>query len=950
MLMEKGLYLYRWFRDISIARKLYFTVGTMALLIGVELFVLLFSLNTLSSLRAYVGGEGLWSKAQKDAVFHLYRYGVSRADKDYELFEQFMRVPGGDAKTRRELLLNNPNMEAARQGFLEGRNHPDDIQGMISLFIDFGNVSYIRKAIAIWADAEALAMQLLPLAKELREQVNSPAPSQDRIDKLLVSIYTINEKLTVFEDEFSFTLGEGSRWLERVVLKLLFITALTVETTGLLLTVSVSRGIQKGLTDIIRAAKSFSMGGLSARAMVLSRDEIGTVANSFNEMADNLQMRLGELAQLNRHMRHEIGERERAEAELRGAFALLDRHVNNTPLAVIEWEQDHAAGEPPRVFRWSGRAQTIFGWTDRDVLARSADEFGFIYEGDAQRVADAWLDLAEGRRPHNSVGLRCYTKERQVRHCQWYNSALRLKDSGKVTILSLVEDITERVAAEEEVHRLAHHDTLTGLPNRVLLHDRLNQALAGARRHHHSVAVMMVDLDHFKNVNDSLGHRIGDALLQQVAGRIRGRLRETDTVARVGGDEFVLIQTELTDPGDASVMAQTVLELLTRPFVVQGSQLYIDTSIGITLFPQDGADSDLLLRNADLALYRAKREGRGQYRFYSRDMDQELRATLSIESGLRHAIDHGGLELFYQPTFALADGSMQSVEALIRWPNPGGGHLLPASFIPIAEISGLIVPLGEWVLRTACGQAKAWKASGLNLRFAVNVSAVQLRQPDFAALVERILADSGLVASALEFEVTESVFLDPSKVVITKALNEVAELGVTLAIDDFGTGYSSLGYLKRFPFSRIKIDGSFVRDIDSEDDSKAIVKAMIALGHSLGKSVTAEGVETQTQLAFLRANTCDEVQGYLLARPRAVGEIEQALYWRMWDHVGPTLEQIQENIAHASERGPVETRVIHEIMELVRDMPRLNQMVMRLRDAGMSWHAVKAAIEVEMKR
>ena len=948
--MEKGLYLYRWFRDISIARKLYFTVGTMALLIGVELFVLLFSLNTLSSLRAYVGGEGLWSKAEKDAVFHLHRYGVSRADTDYELFEQFMRVPIGDSKTRRELMKNPPNMEVARQGFLEGRNHPDDIQGMISLFIDFGDVSYIRKAIAIWADAEAIAMQLLPIARELREQVNSPAPSQARIDRLLASIYTINEKLTALEDEFSFTLGEGSRWLERVVLKLLFITALTVETTGLLLTVSVSRGIQNGLTDIIRAAKSFSMGGLSARALVLSGDEIGTVANSFNEMANNLQMRVGELAELNRHMSHEIGERERAEAELRGAFALLDRHVNNTPLAVIEWEQDYAGGEPPRVFRWSGRAQAIFGWTDRDVLARSADEFGFIYEGDVQRAADAWLDLAEGRCPHNSVNLRCYTKQRQVRHCQWYNSALHLKDSGKVTILSLVEDITERVTAEEEVHRLAHHDTLTGLPNRVLLHDRLNQALAGARRHHHSVAVMMRRPRPLQERQRLLGHRIGDALLQQVAVRIRGRLRETDTVARVGGDEFVLIQTELNDPDNASVTAQTVLELLTRPFVVQGSQLYIDTSIGITLFPQDGADSDLLLRNADLALYRAKREGRGQYRFYSRDMDLELRATLSIESGLRHAIDHGGLELFYQPTFALADGSMQSVEALVRWPHPDGGHLLPASFIPVAEISGLIVPLGEWVLRTACRQAKAWKASGLDVRFAVNVSAIQLRQPDFAELVERILADSDLVASALELEVTESVFLDPSKAVITKALNEVAELGVTLAIDDFGTGYSSLGYLKHFPFNRIKIDGSFVRDIDSEDDSKAIVKAMISLGHSLGKSVTAEGVETQTQLAFLRANACDEAQGYLLARPRAVGEIEQALYWRMWDHVGPTLEQIQENIAQASERGPVETRVIHEVLELVRGMPRLNQMVIQLRDAGMSWHAVKAAIEVEMKR
>jgi diguanylate cyclase (GGDEF)-like protein/PAS domain S-box-containing protein len=735
-----------------------------------------------------------------------------------------------------------------------------------------------------------------------------------------------------------------------VVLRLLFITALTVETTGLLLTVSVSRGIQNGLTDVIRAAKSFAMGELSARARVLSRDEIGVVANSFNEMANNLQRRVGELAQLNRHMSHEIGERERAEAELRAAFALLDRHVNNTPLAVIEWEQDYSAGEPPRVFRWSGRAQAIFGWTDRDVLARSAEEFGFIYEGDARRAADAWLDLTEGRRPHNSVGLRCYTKQRQVRHCQWYNSALRLKDSGKITILSLVEDITERVTAEEEVHRLAHHDILTGLPNRVLLHDRLNQALAGARRHRQSVAVMSVDLDRFKNVNDSMGHRIGDALLQQVAKRIRGRLRETDTLARVGGDEFILVQTELTDPANASVVAQTVLELLTQPFLIQGNQLYIDASIGITLFPQDGANSDLLLRNADLALYRAKREGRGQYRFYSRDMDLELKATLSIESGLRQAIEHGGLELFYQPTFALADGSMQGVEALVRWPHPDGGHLLPASFIPVAEISGLIVPLGEWVLRTACRQAKAWIGAGLDLRFAVNVSAIQLRQPDFAALVERILADSGLVASALELEVTESVFLDPSKVVITKALNEVAELGVTLAIDDFGTGYSSLGYLKHFPFNRIKIDGSFVRDIDSEDDSKAIVKAMISLGHSLGKSVTAEGVETQTQLAFLRANTCDEAQGYLLARPRAVDEIEQALHWHMWDHVGPTLEKIQENIAQASERGPVETRVIHEVLDLVRGMPGLNQMVIRLREAGMSWHAVKAAIEVEMKR
>ena len=322
--MGNGFFLYRWFRDVSIARKLYFTVGAMALLIGVELFVLLFSLNTLSSLRAYVGGEGLWSKAQKDAVFHLYRYGVARTDQDYRLFEQFMRVPLGDAKTRLELLKATPNIDVAREGFLEGRNHPDDVDGMISLFIDFSSISYIRKAINIWSDAQPMAEQLLTIAQKLREEIQSPHPSQDRIDQLLASVYTIDQRLTTLEDQFSFTLGEGSRWLESVVLRLLFATALTVETTGLLLTFSVSKAIQQGLTSIIRAAKAFSTGQFGARAKVLSRDEIGVVASSFNEMADNLQKRVRELAELNRDKEHEIAERERAETELRAACVQLE--------------------------------------------------------------------------------------------------------------------------------------------------------------------------------------------------------------------------------------------------------------------------------------------------------------------------------------------------------------------------------------------------------------------------------------------------------------------------------------------------------------------------------------------------------------------------------------------------------------------------------------------------
>jgi signal transduction histidine kinase/CheY-like chemotaxis protein len=322
-----GFLLYRRFRDVSIACKLYFTVGIMALLIGVELFVLLFCLNTLSSLRAYVGGEGLWSKAQKDAVFHLYKYGVSHTDKDYELFERFMRVPTGDAKTRRELLAGDRNMDVARQGFIEGRNHPDDVDGMIHLFIHFGNVSYIRKAISIWGDAQTMIMQLPPIAERLRAEINSPNPSQEKVNELLASLYAINEKLTALEDEFSFTLGEGSRWLENVALKLLFATAITVEITGLLLVISVSRGIQKGLSEIIRAAKAFSEGELGARTRVLSHDEIGVLANSFNEMADVVQIRVSELAQLNQHLGHEVGERERAEAVLRQLNQTLEVRV-----------------------------------------------------------------------------------------------------------------------------------------------------------------------------------------------------------------------------------------------------------------------------------------------------------------------------------------------------------------------------------------------------------------------------------------------------------------------------------------------------------------------------------------------------------------------------------------------------------------------------------------------
>jgi diguanylate cyclase (GGDEF)-like protein/PAS domain S-box-containing protein len=617
----------------------------------------------------------------------------------------------------------------------------------------------------------------------------------------------------------------------------------------------------------LQAANSRLQGEISQR---VSAEEALRRAN------DELELRIGELAATNQQLLREIAERERAETELRRAFAMLDHHVNNTPLGVIEWQQDYAGGKPARVRRWSGRAQAIFGWEGSEVLGRSAKEFGLVYEGDAVRAADAASELTESRRPYNSISLRCCTKDGKVRHCQWYNSALHDID-GNIIILSLVEDITERILALEDVYRLAHHDRLTGLPNRLMLYSRLDQVLASARRHGKGVALMIIDLDHFKNVNDSLGHLAGDELLRQVADRLRSSLRESDTLARVGGDEFVLLGEDVAGPHGGSIIARKIVDAMAEPFDIYGSRLYMSTSVGVTLYPRDATDSALLLRNADLALYRAKHEGRGQYLFYSPEMDLELLATRSLENGLRRALQEGTLTLFYQPTFSLDDGRIQGVEALLRWPHAGGGHVMPASFIPIAETSGLIVPLGEWVLREACRQAQIWWKTGYHLRMAVNLSAIQLREPGFALLIERVLAENELLGDVLELEVTERVFLDPSKAAITETLHKITEMGVQLAIDDFGTGYSSLGYLKNFPFDRIKVDASFVRDIGIESGSETIVKAIIALSRSLGKSITAEGVETDLQLSFLRHNMCDEAQGFLLAHPASADDLAKIL-------------------------------------------------------------------------
>jgi diguanylate cyclase (GGDEF)-like protein/PAS domain S-box-containing protein len=444
-------------------------------------------------------------------------------------------------------------------------------------------------------------------------------------------------------------------------------------------------------------------------------------------------------------------------------------------------------------------------------------------------------------------------------------------------ILALSHDITERRRAEAQITRLAYHDALTGLPNRVLFKDRLAQAIARAERQERVLAVLFLDLDHFKIVNDTLGHSAGDQLLQQVAERLSGELRKDDTVARAAGDEFTVLLAEISQPEDASRMAQKLLHSLSRPLLVSGHELFVTASIGVALFPADGHNGETLLQSADAAMYRAKEIGRSNYQLCTPGMNDRALERMAIENGLRLGLARGEFSLHYQPFIEAASGRIVGTEALVRWNHPEKGLLEADAFIPVAEASRLVVPLGEWVLRTACRQLMAWQAAGAGpLRMAVNLSARQFQQQDLPAVVRRILEETQVAPACLELEITETVAMHNVEWT-AGVLRSLREMGVAIAIDDFGIGQSSLSYLRDFSISTLKIDRSFIRDVLSDPDDAAIVRVVIALAHGLRLKVIAEGVETQAQLDFLKQAGCHELQGYVFGRPCPAQELTATL-------------------------------------------------------------------------
>jgi diguanylate cyclase (GGDEF)-like protein len=454
---------------------------------------------------------------------------------------------------------------------------------------------------------------------------------------------------------------------------------------------------------------------------------------------------------------------------------------------------------------------------------------------------------------------------------------LQVKGSDEVATLArtfngLLEHLAARQKLEAQLTHMAHHDGLTALPNRVLFRQEMERELARARGGE-TVAVLCIDLDHFKRVNDTLGHAAGDALLQGAADRLRACVRETDIVARLGGDEFAIVQLQADQPRAATVLAERLIADLSRPFDIEGHQVVVGASVGIALAPSDGTEADQLMKSADMALYRAKADGRGVLRYFESEMDAKMQARRALELDLRKALVEHEFELFYQPIVDLKSNRVSGFEALLRWNHPTQGLISPADFIPIAEDMGLITPLGEWVLRQACREAAGWPE---RVKVAVNLSPAQFKSKALALVVTTALADSGLAPDRLELEITESVLLQDNDTV-RGILHQLRALGVRISMDDFGTGYSSLSYLRSFPFDKIKIDQSFVRDMGQHDDSIAIVRAVAGLGRNLGMSTTAEGVETNEQLGRLREEGCTEVQGYLFSRPLPASEVPRLL-------------------------------------------------------------------------
>ncbi len=723
-------------------------------------------------------------------------------------------------------------------------------------------VEQLSTSIAQYQARLISALEIVSVSRELaRTHMGQATASYNRVEgEFLKLLGNIREHVG---DQFVTMRQHALHRLQLIVgISVLALTAMVFSAVYL------SRMLSQDLQSTIRAMNQLASGDRDVEIPEESNaEEVNALISAlkvFRESLLHVDQQTEKIQLINRSLEEEIGERRRAEEELKLAASVFEcslegivitdanatiLSVNRAFTEITGYGAEEAIGQNPRILR-SNRHDEAFYKT----LWASLLETGM------------WQGEIWNRRKNGEV------------YPEWRNiSAVRNSDGKIIRYISIFTDITEKKLSEDRIHHLAHFDVLTDLPNRAMLQDRLSQAITAAKRHGRKVGVMFLDIDRFKLINDTLGHPVGDLLLQEVAQRIEECVRAGDTVSRLGGDEFTVVLNDLGSSQDAGWVAQKIVRSIAHPMQLDGQAVSVSTSIGISLYPEDGEDATALLKNADVAMYRCKEQGGDNYQYFEREMHEAALARLQLEHDLRKAVDRDELVLFYQPQINVKAGTIVGMEALLRWDHPKHGMIAPDRFIGLAEETGLIVPIGKWVLKSATGMLRKWAQLGFGpIRMGVNLSGRQFQD---GALVNDVMGSvraMQLDPGSIELEITETFLMENPQQTVNK-LNELKALGFHIAIDDFGTAYSSLSYLKRFPIDRLKIDRTFVRDIPQDSDDEAIVKTIIAMADNLGLEIIAEGVETREQLELLNEWGCAEVQGYYFSRPLPPEEATQLL-------------------------------------------------------------------------
>ena len=763
------------------------------------------SMDLLSSVRAYVGGESQWSKGQKDATHFLNVYAQTRNENDYQRYLKTIAAPLGDHRARLALEQAKPDLETARQGFLDGNNHPDDIPGIITLFRLFRHTPLMEKPIAIWTEADVHLGRLDALAHQLHANINATDGTQAERARLLAEINAVSLKLTPLEDAFSRTLGEVSR--QTSLLIDIVITLMTVLLLGLGLLLS-WRMVQRSV----------------ASANALQQNE--------------LWMR-----------------------------------------TVVDTSMDAVVGIDAEsiITLWNHQAEIVFGWSAAEALGQPMHQLIIPHGQREQHLQGVQRFMASGIGPTINRRVEMQALRRDGSEFPAELTIAAIMWQGTYTFCAFIRDITEDKHVADQLINLAHYDTTTGLPNKAMFQDRLSQEIKQSNRTDQPLAVMFLDVDHFKDINDTLGHDKGDLLLRQTAERLLGCVRDSDTVARFGGDEFVVLLSQFDDLGAVDLIAQRMLATMNEPFQLDSELAYVSVSIGITVYPVDADTHDQLIKNADQAMYEVKKNGRNSFTYFTRTMQEAAQIRRQMATDLHSALEQQQCQLYYQPIVHLATGGIHKAEALIRWNHPTHGLISPTAFIPIAEETGMIIEIGEWVFRTAVKQAAKWRTTYYpDFQISVNKSPAQFQESDeTCAAWSDHLQLLGLPGQSIVVEITEGMLVEASKSTQNQLL-DFRDAGIQVALDDFGTGYSSLSYLNKFDIDYIKIDRSFVQNLKPDSDNLVLCEAIIAMAHKLAIQVIAEGIETLEQRDLLIAAGCDYGQGFLFARP-APAEVFETL-------------------------------------------------------------------------